>query len=167
MTISEVVSVISLIISLVALYFAAIKEVYLIRLVLRRVDSSFKSYLSIINHSKFPIDISALGYVNEDGEFNWLEGFASAREGKDVNVPVLVGARSAYEASVRDYYVKKFHSNNFAFVAQLVCGRTYFVNNGLPYQVALRFWFRCKLSQITGGLLGFEKNYVHTRKYDD
>ncbi|MCG9599274.1 hypothetical protein L1D15_21525 [Vibrio sp. Isolate25] len=167
MTISEAVSVISLVISLIALYFAAIKEVYLIRIVLKRVDNSFKSYVSIINHSKFPIDISALGYVNEEGEFNWLEGFASAREGMDVDVPVSVGARSAYEASVRDYYVKNFQSKNFAFVVQLVCGRTYFANNGLPYQVALKFWLRCKLSHITGGLLGFEKNYVHTRKYGD
>ncbi|MEC4728930.1 hypothetical protein HWQ46_25790 [Shewanella sp. D64] len=167
MTIAESVSVISLVVSLVALYFAAIKEAYLVRLEHRRVNSSFKSYLSVVNNSKFPIDISAFGYVNENEEFYWLEGFGCARNGKKASLPVAVNARASFEASIADSYVKEFDTNKFGLVVQLVCGRTYFVNYGLPYQLAIRYLVKCKLSQYTGGIIGFEKNYVHARPYED
>lgn len=167
MTFTETVSMTSLIVSLVALYYAAIKEAYLVRLALRRKDKSYKSYISVINNSKFPIEISAFGYVNENDKFYWVGGFACARQGEEATPPITITARSSYEASVIDYYVKEFDTENFGFVVQLVCGRTYFVNQGLPAVVALKYWGKCKLSTMTGGIAGFEKNYVHAKRYGD
>jgi hypothetical protein len=167
MSISESISLVALIVSIVALYYAAIKESHLVRLIIRRSDNVYKTYLTIQNHSQFPIEISSVGYITSDEEIIWLTGFNDAYSGKPASLPTRVLERSTFEGSITDSYTNEFRTDRFGLLVQLTCGRTYFRNSSLAKNVALKFVLLSILSKMSAGRIGFDKSYHHAKKYGD
>ncbi|WP_164671841.1 hypothetical protein [Pectobacterium brasiliense] len=153
---SEIISITSLVLSSVAVFFTFRKDAHRIRLEENITDennfSCCKSIvLNINNDSSCDLFVLSVGYFYDSGDVKWIEQAGNYENGNWIKYPILVKARSTfYVLLLSERNIPKLNES-FGYCVQLSTGRIYILQRSVSWRVSVRMHFSSLLSRISGG----------------
>ncbi|CBJ36231.1 exported protein of unknown function [Ralstonia solanacearum CMR15] len=165
MNTSLAISLFSVAIASVALYFTFKKEAHRLRLYRETVTNRWHDVLSVNNDSSFPVQISAIGCLTTSGQIHWLALVGEYRSNQGVDYPIAVPGRSTYHVTVMHRYLPPpGGSTPLGYCVQLDCGRTFVITSTLEWKIAVAFGLKSLASRLWPGRAGFPRSDLHLRQ---
>ena len=130
-----ILSIISLCVASLALYLNFKKDTHRVRIRTKYGKPLYADFLSVNNDSSFPVQIEAVGPIDERGDISWKHSVCKTRENEVERFPIVVGARTTLEVSMLGYSKS---AGRYGYAVQLICGRT-FVVTGTALQRKIAF----------------------------
>lgn len=165
MQITAIISTISLVFSGIALYFTFKKDAHRIRLVHRKFHERYLDTVAINNDSGFSVRLAAIGHINQQGKITWLQYIGNATTNSNVDLPILLEARSTFFSMVTHNIHSFPQGAVYGFCVQLSCGRTSITSGNLPNGLKFRLKVRELISWLSSGSFGFPRSNLPYASY--